>query len=181
MKTLLKFYIEVLIAGIFCAMFGLVSLFRLDFIRPGGAVFVYLPLALPLVIVGFRSGLKGSIPCALLGAVLFHVTKGPSGAPLASFVEVYLSLGLASLAGLFKTYSKASLRRVVAAALSAEALRYISLSLGGSLYSGTFNSARLGPSCIDNLYFIAVDGVLLLGLLSLGYLLTKGSLYEYKI
>lgn len=181
MKTILKFYIEVLVASIVCAIFGLISLFRIDFIRPDGVVFVYLPVMFPLVVIAMRYGLRGAGLCALLGGILFYVAKGGNSLTVAEFTEIFLSLGFASLAGLFKTYSRPSIRRILGAAVTAEGLRLLGLSIGAAFYSGAFDIKRLEGALIDNTFFLVTDLGMLLILLSLAYYLTKGGLYEYKI
>lgn len=181
MNTILKFYIEVLVAGIFCAIFGLISLLRLDFIRPDGAIFISLPLLLPLVIIAFRDGLRGSVICALLGGVLLYVTKSGSSFHLAEFIEMVLAPLLASLIGLFKTYSRPTYQRILAAASLGEIARLIAMSFGACFYSGEFRADSLVPALVDNFYYLIVDFGLLIGILTFLYFLTKGSLFEYKI
>lgn len=181
MKTILRFYIEVLIASILCATLGLISLLRIDFIRPGGVIFVYLAPLFPLVVMALRYGLRGSIPCALLGAILLYVSKGGSLLPTAALIEIFASFGLAGLIGLLKTYSKTSIKRVLATGLIAEGLRLIGLSLGGAFYSGAFEMAQFSKALTANFYFLAVDLAIMMALLSLGYYLTKGRLYEYRL
>lgn len=181
MNTILKFYIELFVASILSAILGLMMLVRLDFIKPDGVVFVGISSLLPIVILGYRNGLRGAVPCALMGGALFYYIRYGSVMDYAALTELILAPLFASLAGLFKTYSRPSYLRVMLGGVFAEAMRLIFLSIGGHFSYPEPGISTLISSFIDNFYFVAADTLVLLAILSALYFSTKGRLFEYKI